>query len=158
MSAVWTAVGSTFVPDEGSIVVYEANAGRFRHKGSHTEDIYGRCNVTNPLDNGQSPGWNAMEVVYFLQDSTSQVTVQLIWVSNETGGVNTIVTFDSAAFGVHTAHPEASRVELVDIPLSGNVFDFWRYAYYVQIKVRRGSTADGNRPAVAVVRLLQIVE
>lgn len=148
MSSIWTHVGAACVADESSVGKYEASAARFRHKGSNTGDIVARCNVMNPQDDGHDPNWDVFEVVYRRQAETDQVTAELIRVSNETGGVYTLATFDSNNFG--TSPDEQTRsVEF------HHAFDFEHHAYYVQIKVSRTSSAAGHNPSVSIVRLYQ---
>jgi hypothetical protein len=150
-------VGSTFVPDEGSIGIYEAIGSVFRHKGSNYREISGRCNVTNPLDDGASPGdWDTMQVVYFNQNETNQITAELKYVSNDTGGEDLIAKFDSKNFAISPLHPELNLIATVPIPLGGKVFNFSVFAFYVQIRLSRtqANATAGNRPAIAVVRLM----
>lgn len=134
--------------DESSVGRYEASAARFRHKGSITGEIVARCNVTNPRDDGSDPVWDYLEVVYRRQAETDQVTAELIRVSNETGGVHTLATFDSNNFG--TSPDEQTRHVEFD-----HTFNFVAFAYYVQIKVSRTSSAAGHNPSVSIVRLCQ---
>jgi hypothetical protein len=148
MSSIWTHVGAACMPDEGSTGKYEANAARFRHKGSFTGDIFARCNVTNPRDDGLNPGWDCLEVVYSRQADTDQVTAELIRVSNETGGVYTLATLDSNNFG--TSPDEQTKH--VDFH---HDFNFEHFAYYVQIKVSRKSSSAGHNPSISIVRLYE---
>lgn len=144
--SVWTHVGAACVADESSAGKYEASAARFRHKGSNTGDIFARCNVTNPEDDGRNPNWDLLEVVYRCQAETDQVTAELIRVSNETGGVHTLATFDSNNFGT-------SPDEQTEHVTFNHSFNFVAFAYYVQIKVSRTSSAAGHNPSISIVRL-----
>ena len=151
MSSIWTHVGSACVADERSAGKYEASAARFRHKGSNTGSITARCNVTNPLDNGGNPNWDLLEVVYFKQVETSRVIVQLVRVSNSTGGVYTIETFDTDDPSYDNTSPTAqTRNKFFDY-----TFDFEKFAYFIEIKVRRESNTEEDIPAVSIVRLKQ---
>lgn len=146
-NSVWTWVGSAAVPDESSLDKYEAIGGQFRHKGTNTGSIYARCNVINPRDDGQDPDWGLLEAVFRDPTGTgNQVKIQLIRVSNSTGGTYTIATLDSNKF---TASDD---FQTKSIPFNYN-FNFFSYAYYVLITVTRTSSGAGNNPACAIVRL-----
>jgi len=148
MPGIWTCVGSAFVPDEDSAGKYEFSAARFRHKGINIGTISACCNVTNPLDNGESdPNWNNLEVIYYNQKETNQVKVELIRVSNENGGIWTMATFES------TTTNKDCQPGRVSFDRSFNFLDF---AYYVKITVKRTSTAEENNPCVCIVRLSHI--
>lgn len=158
--SIWTYVGSACVPDEGSINKYQASAGKFEHKGSNTGSIFGRCNVANPVDIAgvvAYPDWNTLEVVYRDPDSdptntnTNQVIVKLIRVSNTTGGVSTLATFDSENSGASSSFQTNSTT------FSHN-FNFTIYAYYVEIQVKRNNSGASNNPAVSIVRLIEGIE
>jgi hypothetical protein len=152
-SPVWTHVGAACTPDEASADRFESAAARFRHVGSNTGAIVARCNVINPTDTGANPVWNYLEVVYFDPPGENQVTAELVRVSNSTGGVWTVATFDSNA-------PDLTPNE--DAQTNGiffrHVFDFNAYAYYITITVRRTEATAANNPAVSIVRLTQTIE
>jgi hypothetical protein len=128
---------------------YNASAARFLHKGSNTGNIYARCNVTNPVDGGGNPHWSVLELVYKDPGSTTQVTGILYRVSNTTGGISPIATFDSNLFAQLTT-------QQVNSVLFGHNFNFFAYAYYVELKVNR--TATTYLPDVAIVRLTYLLE
>ena len=146
---IWTQVASTCAVIQGSTDLYETAAARFRHGGENIGEIYTRCNVTNPLDDGGNPDWSLLEVVYFDQDGQSesyQVTAELVRVSNSSGGIYTLATFDSNDF-VESLDAQTRTEDFNDN------FDFSEFAYYVEIKVVRENAT--NNPAVSIVRLRQ---
>lgn len=150
-SQPWTGVAGAFIPDESSLNKYESNAARFRHKGTQTGDIYAKCNVTSPISGDFYSGWSVLQVIYRDPDgsaTSNSVTVELIRVSNSTGGVFTIATFNSNDFGASSS----SQTHAVDFT---HTFDFFSYAYYVQIKVSRTRSGATNNPDVSVVRLYE---
>lgn len=53
---IWTCVGSAYAVDESSAASHDMNVAQFKFKSTCTGSIYGRCNVTNPSDDGVSPG------------------------------------------------------------------------------------------------------
>jgi hypothetical protein len=142
---VWTSVAAACVPDEGSAGRYEANAARFRHRGTNTGDIYARCNVTNPRDDGGNPAWNILQIVLTDPAGVNQVTAELVRVSNANGGVFTLATVDSNNWVANPATQLRSSIPFAV------VYDFDTYSYYVQIKVSRANAA--SVPDVALVRL-----
>jgi hypothetical protein len=148
-ASVWTHVASACAVDEGSAASYEVNAGRFKVKTGATlpATVIARCNVTNPLDSGLDPYWDWLEVTYRDPDGTgtdSQVRALLYRVSNATGGVFLLATFDSNAFASTTDNTEGI--------LFGGTLDFDNYAYFVEIRVRRSGSDD---PTMSIVRLAQ---
>ncbi len=150
MPSIWTHVGSAFVADESSFGKYEAIGSRFRHKGSNTGEIIGRCNVMDPQDDGSNPHWNGLEVVYLREIDGDRVIAELVQVSNETGGSSTVTTFDSNDFGTSRNEQRWS----VDFHHN---FDFASSAYYIQIRVNRDSSKAGH-PCVCIVRLTESID
>jgi hypothetical protein len=150
--SLWTHVASACAVDNGSAAQYDANAARFKVATGVAlpATVVARCNVTNPQDNGLDLNWNWLEVAYRDPDGTgtgSQVRALLYRVSNATGGISLLATFDSNAFaavGDNTAGV-----------LVGGTLDFLHYAYYVEIQVKRSDVA--NDPTVSIVRLLESV-
>jgi hypothetical protein len=150
---VWTHVASACAVDEGSTAKYDVNAARLRVKTAATlpATVVARCNVANPRDDGGDPGWNWLEVVYRDPDGIatgSQVKALLYRVSNATGGVSLLTTFDSNEFPA-TADNTARA-------LFGGSLDFYNYAYFVELQVKRSDTA--NDPTISIVRLLETFE
>lgn len=149
----WTHVAGACVPDDESRNRYESVAARFRHKDQHTGSIFAKCNVTNPMDpRGRlsgNPTWDSLEVVYVdPPGSGNQVLAELVRVSNRTGGIFTLATFDSNCDDCEAdAAAQTRSVHFI------HQFDFDSYAYYVLIKVRRTDADEANRPSVSMVRL-----
>lgn len=150
-AGIWTHVASACAVDEASAAKYDVNAARFKVKtGQQPATVVARCNVTNPQDDGSDPWWNTLEVTYRDPDGTgagSQVKALLYRVTNATGGVVLIGTFDSNAYA--TTGDYTARV------LVGGAadFDFDNYAYFVEIQVKRSDTA--NDPTISIVRLYE---
>lgn len=159
IAQVWTGIGSTFVPDEVSAKRYDAIDAQFRHKGSNINFVIGRCNVTNPMDDGSNPDPELflLEVVYMappgvyffgrppLQLDKYTVRVKLVQVSNVSGGLTSVVaTFASEGFP-KDANFQTQSVSFV------HTFDFYSNAYFVEISIFRKDTLGS--PAVAIVRL-----
>ena len=149
MAQLWTHVAAACVPDESSQSKFEANAARFRHKGTNSGAIYARCNVTNPLDSGANPGWNAMELVFKDQGDGARVRAQLYRVSNSNGGVWLIGTVDSDTYA-GSAGQQTQWDWLVTTS-----FDFYKYAYYVMLTIERNGT--DVQPDAAIVRLFYML-
>lgn len=84
---------------------------------------------------------------------TNQVTAELIAVTNRTGGIWTVATFDSNNPRFTADLDAQTRVVFFDL-----VFDFDSNAYYVWITVRRAVAGATNDPAVSIVRLRQNLE
>lgn len=141
---VWTHVAAACTPDESSAARFDASGARFRHKGSNTGKIYARCNVTNPMDGGGNPSWNAIELVFKDNGAGERVLAELYRVSNTSGGITLIGSVDSDDFA-------GSAAEQTQWELLSTTFDFYKYAYYVLITVER--TATATLPDAAIVRL-----
>ena len=147
--SVWTHAAAACAIDEDSSSKHEFLGGRMRLKGTNTGTIVARCNVANPLDNGGNPGWQwaSLEVVYADPDGrglNNQVVATLYKVHNSNGGVSEAGKFDSNNFDTNN-NLEPKRV-LINHP-----FDFYSYAYYVEIQVKRSNSTD--TPSVSIVRL-----
>jgi len=153
LALTWTYVGAACMADDGSADMYQAIAARFRHKSTHTGDIFARCNVTNPMDprgrQSGNPNWDSLEVVYRDPPGAgNQVTAELVRVSNRSGGIFTLATFDSNCNDCE-ADPDSQTSSVHFI----HEFDFDSYAYYVLIKVARTDSDPANNPDVSLVRL-----
>lgn len=144
-SPVWTHVAAACMPDDANMTKFDTSGARFRHKGSNTGKIYARCNVTNPMDGGGNPAWNAMEFVFKDNGAGERVLAELYRVSNTSGGISLIGSVDSDDYAGSAA--EQVHWEL----LSTTTFDFYKYAYYVMITVDRTGTA--TLPDAVIVRL-----
>ena len=146
---VWTHVATSCTLDEDSTALAEFTAARITFKANQTGTISARCNVTNPRDDGGDPVWTALEAAYTDPDgngSAYSVKAILRRVSNTTGGIMDRGTFNSNAFD--------DRGPIVhQVALDSGLFDFYTYAYYVQIEIRRSNT--NANPTVSLLRLLQ---
>jgi hypothetical protein len=122
-----------------------------RFLSGSTGQIVARCNITSPLDTGNSPPWNSLLITFRDPDTSSantsanQVEIALRRVAYLNGLSETITTFNSSVrpasqFAQWTLHPV------------NHTFDFYNYGYYLQIKLTRSSSA-GNDPGVFRVRL-----
>ena len=147
----WSTAASTCAVDETSAGKYQTNNGELRFLAAGTGQIIARCNITNPLDTSKFPPWNSLQITYRDPDasavntSANQVEIALRRVAYINGVSETITTFNSSVrpasqFAQWTLHPV------------NHAFDFYNYAYYLQIKLTR-STSVGNDPGVYRVRL-----
>ena len=148
-NSVSTHVASTCTLDEDSVTKYEFNNGELRFRGTETGVITARCNVVNPLDNGQDPSWGVLETVYRDPDGAgvNLVTVTLRRVSN--AGVTATVpgaTFSSNLFG------GAAGVQMRGVNFAHG-FNFFSNAYYLEIKLMRSAATSQDNPAVFLARL-----
>ena len=149
---IWTHAASACAVDETSAAKYEVNAARFMVKGGAMlpATVVARCNVTQARDSGVAPYWNWLEVTYRDPDGThtgNQVKALLYRVSNATGGIVLLATFDSNAL--------PATGDNTDGVLFGGIIDFFRYAYFVEIQVKR--TDDANGPTISNIRLVETV-
>jgi hypothetical protein len=148
---VFTAVAPACAIDSASTAKYETSAGRLRFSGNNIGEIVARCNVTNPMDLGGNPGFTVLEAVFRDTDARAadtRVQVKLWRVSNSTGGVFQIGdTLDSNVHGNLAVTP-GSQMHHIAIP---GQFDFYRYAYFIEIRIKRTNASQG--PDVSLVRL-----
>lgn len=101
-----------------------------------------------------NPGWNALEVAYRDTDGTAladQVTATLYRVSNANGGVWAIT---GAAFNSNLSADTVDNIELVPFNYT---FDFFNYAYFVEIQVKRSSSTTEHNPTISIVRLVETI-
>jgi hypothetical protein len=147
---LWTHTAHTCVVDEvhssGKAVTFTGplmvqRAGR----------IIVRCNVTNPMDFGQSPDWAALDVVYTdpPSDVSSERITAALWRIGNDGVLSApIAVFDSNDF------PQAAEPQMQSVAFS-HVFDFSTGAYFVEIRMREHGTGLGGPPRrqVFLVRL-----
>lgn len=151
----WTTIASACALDEAATGRYVADGAAVYLASGVTGDIVLRCNVTDPADwfNFNNPLWSMMDVTF--NDTDGQgidkvVTAQLRRVHEATGVSTTLVTFTSNVFAAG---------QQLRSTVFNHVFDFYNYAYYVQITLRRNSLdADGNgvpdqSPRIQRVRL-----
>ncbi|HWB96627.1 MAG TPA: hypothetical protein VG672_08000 [Bryobacteraceae bacterium] len=141
----WTTVAAACVPDEESAGRYAAEFGAFQFRGANTGTVDARCNVTNPRDDTNNPGWGVMEVTYNDPDGAAapaQVVVYLRRVHKVTGASSDIVVFNSNAF--------AAGQQLRSVGFH-HAFNFTDYAYYIAFSVRR--TVSSLAPKIQRVRL-----
>jgi hypothetical protein len=138
---VWTHAASSCTPDEGSATKVIFSSGRAQFRTGETGDIYLRCNVTNPRDNGQNPNWSVLQAGYF-NEPNAYVQAHLKRVDNS-GATYTIATVDGLTL------PAASG-ELRSASFS-HFFNFFANAYYVELRLRR--TAPDQTVWVCLTRL-----
>lgn len=138
-AAVWTATGSTCVPDDSSLSKYVTDGTAFKHKSGKTGSIFGRLNVTNPMDDGSSPPWNGMRVSYVDPCGAGNQVVVTLLRGNDGGTLETIATFNSNDFGCGGAVQS-------NVVGFAHAFDFESWAYFVLVTVARTSTSSA--PAV----------
>ncbi len=151
----WTHVGAAAAIDDPHRHKYNTTGGHLKFKGNYTGWIYARCNVTNPLDNG-NPDWNSIEVVFRDQDgagSKYQVVATLYRVSPTSGAVRWIAKFDSNAAGASAATDSTQRSHAYFRTTSSGFesLNFSYFAYYVALAIYRADT-DKN-PRIYSVRL-----
>jgi len=148
---VWTHTAAACAVDNASASKYETNGARFRFKvdGQTTGNIYARCNITNPKDDGSNPGWNRLEVAYTDErESPNFVKATLYRVNKTSGGVSEIGTaFDSINFG---AKPSGGAEEVT----LTHTFNFTTYAYFVMLQIHREDAS--YNPSISAVRLKRV--
>ena len=153
-SSIWTCVGSTLAPDEGSLNNYLVDDAMFLHKGTIRGPIVGRANVTNPVDSGGNPQWDTLEVFYrdpddeLPNDDQNQVVVTLERTRLVSGESVILATFDSDTF------PLNNNFQKQSVPFS-HTFNFSQFAYFINVEVSRHPTnpLTTKKPIVAYVRL-----
>jgi hypothetical protein len=157
---MWTGVGSTCTLDEASTALAEMNAARLYFKPNQTGTIVARCNVTNPHDDGGDTHWNRLEVAYRDNDgalSPSPGVIAILYrVSSRrapppkgNGGISEIARFNSDDY------PEnADTVNSVDFEVP-HEFNFDRYTYFVELRIRRDVAVAGINVSVSAIRLLE---
>jgi len=140
---VWSAVGSTCVPDDDATSRHEINtsSGYSEFKSSTTGSYYLTCNVTTPIDSYPGePDWNTMYLTFKDPDANGYVQAKLYRKNLATGVVGTVATLTSTdGVGVREAY----------VLVSG--FDFDKYAYFVRILMSR--TDDSSDQEFHIVRL-----
>jgi len=146
---VWTHVPSACAPDEASMGRYDAHVSAFKHAPGATGQIVTRCNVVDLPEFGIG-GTPVLQASYRDSDgpgANEQVLVDLIQARPD--GLTTILArLNSNNFGA-SAGTQTQRVPF------NHAFDFERNAYYVEIRVTRGTTAPA--PAASTVRLTSVV-
>ena len=137
--------------------------GSITFNAFHTGYIAVVCNVTNPRDFNQSPGWNQLQVTYRDPDGLQglqgagleyQAYVELVRVSKITGVASVIAKYDSnllCAGDTESCHG-SNDVKNIVVPFSHN-FDFENYAYAVYGRLYLGVSIFGLKPALYQVRL-----
>jgi hypothetical protein len=134
LTAPWTRAALTCVPDDDTTSSrYDAltSGGRLRFQGVTTGSIYFYCEVENPRDaNGENPDWDRMELTY-AAPGASVVEARLYRQSRATGATALNKTFTGTA----------------DIVTVGGIcqvpaFDYNKFAYFVRIELRRGTTSE----------------
>lgn len=141
----WTTVTSACVPDEESTGKFALEFGSFQFLGANIGAIDERCNITNPRDGSNNPGWGVMDVTYNDPDGAaggSQVVVYLRRIHKVTGASGDIAVFNSNLFA---AGQQLRSLGFV------HTFNFADYAYYLAISVRR--TTSSLAPKIQRVRL-----
>jgi hypothetical protein len=123
------------------------------HKGTSAGVIVGRCNVTNPLDDGRDPNWNLLEVSFRREGESDEVTAQLVRVTNRTGGIVRLEPLFHSATIAPSSVQQLGEVNVLE------QFNFEDYAYYVEIVVLRSqaSANAGIYPSVSLVRLTETI-
>ncbi|MEW6365104.1 MAG: hypothetical protein AB1714_10755 [Acidobacteriota bacterium] len=133
----WNCVASACVVDEGDVNDYLATYEEVYFKTGVTGYIVMRCNVNNPDDGGQNPGWDRFGLTFKDPDGTAtanSVKAYLRRVSRTTGSTSTVATFDSNRFA-----GTGTQFGAVDVNHSWN---FWDYYYFVEFQLYRSGTGD----------------
>ncbi|MCI0417135.1 hypothetical protein L0222_30560 [bacterium] len=153
----WTHTASSCAIDEDSLPLYRFQTAvgpgsdfTFRAGQTSTSPIIARCNVVNPLDQG-NPAWNAIILGYQDPDgigTNHSVRAKLFSVSRPTGSTTLIAFVNSNTSG------NTGRTELA-IKFSHS-FDFLNNEYFVQIELIRKNQNAG--PVAFMVRLTQLEE
>ena len=152
----WTLVASTAAVDESYQNVYDTNGPYMQFRSTNIGGLYARATVLCPKDDG-NVFWNRMEVVFKDRDGTStmyRVMVSLYRVKTEAPslGVSTLIaSFDSNSVGASTA---TASVQF-GVKDFSTAWDWWNYAYYVQIYLYRGNST--YNPAIYSVRLVETI-
>ena len=63
-AGIWTHAAAACALDPVSVARADIQAARLQLKRGRTGTVMARCNVTNPLDDGQDPFWNFLEISY----------------------------------------------------------------------------------------------
>jgi hypothetical protein len=137
---VWGHVASACAVDEQSLKTYQTAGAELTFQKAGFGTVQARCNVTNPLDVGQKPGWNRLIVSYRDPDNRqtgNRVKVTLLRLNvtgtpatEPLGSVHEVVVMDSATYGGRD-----SGVASVAVSFTHEV-DFV-HAYFVLIELTR---------------------
>jgi len=150
---VWTHTAHTCVVDEvhssGKAITF-TDSLRVQRAGT----VRARCNVTNPMDDGQSPNWGVLDVVYTDPPpaaSNERITAVLWRIDNDGGVGLPIAVFNSDSF------PQAAAAQMQSVEFS-HVFDFSEAAYFVEITLTEHGVGFTGTPRrkVFLVRLRPI--
>lgn len=130
----WTAVGSTGAIDEASLGLYATSISSLGFQAGPTGTVFARYNVTNTFGGGftDTPPWNTLEMTYFDNAGTSNVTAILYEVDRCTGTTTVVCgisSIDNAANTCQTCNFAAGTI------------NFATSNYVVEVRVSRSSNA-----------------
>lgn len=140
----WTAVGSTGAIDEASLGLYATNISSLGFQAAPTGTVFARYNVTNAFGGGftDTPPWNTLEMTYFDNSASSNVTAILYKVDRCTGTITTICgmsSVDNAANTCQTCNFGAGAI------------NFATSNYVVEVRVSR--TTNAVNPQLIALRI-----
>ena len=147
---IWTHTAHTCVVDDvhsSGTPLTASDSLRVQRAGT----VRARCNVTNPMDDGQAPNWGVLDIVYTDPPpaaSNERVTA-ILWRINNDGTLPfPIVAFSSDNF------PQAAAAQMRSMEFS-HVFDFAEAAYFVEITLTEHGVGFAGTPRrkIFLVRL-----
>jgi hypothetical protein len=140
LSNIWSAVGSTVVVDEASQYKYRVNDGYIEFKGFRAGWIKARINLEMT-----DSSWNYWTIVYTDPDGAGtayrmRVKIYRVKTASPNLGMRELVTvFDSNAVATATGAVQRSTSFFT------HSWDYYFYAYYIEIDLYRSRMADNVR-------------
>lgn len=133
----WTGAGPTAVVDEVSFGIYAANPQYLGYGvTTSTGNIIAYFNVTDTTGTG-NPLWNTLELGYFDNSPTSQVTARLHQLNPCNGNLNTLCSVTSTDSSFTTC----TRCTFATGAVNFNA----GFTYYVAVTISRSNTADAPK-------------
>jgi hypothetical protein len=130
----WTAVGSTGAIDEASLGLYSTSISSLGFVAGPTGTVFARYNVTNAFGGGftDTPPWNILEMTYFDNSVSSNVTAVLFKVDRCTGATSVVC-------GMSSIDAAANTCQTCAIP--AGAINFATSNYVVEVRVSRNTNA-----------------
>jgi hypothetical protein len=144
-TGTWTAVGSTGIIDEASLVLYAFGTTNLTFQVGDMGTIVARYNVTNTFGGGVSdnPPWNTLEMGYFENNTATSVQATLFQVDPCTGAQVALCVVNS----VDNASPTCNRCTF-----AAGTLNFKTKLYYVQATLTRTNSSVAA-PSLFTVRI-----
>lgn len=126
----WTAVGSTGAIDEASLGLYATNVASLGFQPNPVGSVVARYNVTNTFGGGftDTPPWNVLEMTYFDNSPSSQVSAALFRVDRCTGAVTIVCSMTSVDAAGNTCNRCSFATGAINFATSN---------YFVEVRVSR---------------------